>query len=167
MQIALVSAVVLMRCHWPQLLFLALIFFLLQILHEKDYYIWVIWYWESMPYKPIAIIKRCPSLTAVLVLYQLFLTVAVSIAVWSHYSAADQSSQRWVEQWSRKGSYICFCFVFCFWVVFWTVVAVQQPSRRLHRMRLFIYPLTGTEHGSQPSLTIRDRELVSVLEVGI
>ena len=29
------------------------------------------------------------------------------------------------------------------------------------------YPLTGTEHGSQPSLTTRDRELVSVLEVRI
>ena len=27
--------------------------------------------------------------------------------------------------------------------------------------------LTGTEHGSQPSLTTRDRELVSVLEVRI
>ena len=26
------------------------------------------------------------------------------------------------------------------------------------------YPLNGTEHGSQPSLTTRDRELVSVLE---
>ena len=31
----------------------------------------------------------------------------------------------------------------------------------------FFYPLTGTEHGSQPSLTTRDRELVSVLEVRI
>ena len=29
------------------------------------------------------------------------------------------------------------------------------------------YPLTGTEHGSQPSLTTRDRELVSVQEVRI
>ena len=29
------------------------------------------------------------------------------------------------------------------------------------------YPLNGTEHGSQPSLTTRDRELVSVLEVKI
>ena len=31
----------------------------------------------------------------------------------------------------------------------------------------FFYPLNGTEHGSQPSLTTRDRELVSVLEVRI
>ena len=31
----------------------------------------------------------------------------------------------------------------------------------------FFYPLTGTEHGSQPFLTTRDRELVSVLEVKI
>ena len=29
----------------------------------------------------------------------------------------------------------------------------------------FFYPLNGTEHGSQPSLTTRDRDLVSVLEV--
>ena len=57
--------------------------------------------------------------------------------------------------------------LFCFGVVFWTVVAVQRPSRRLHRRRLFHYPLTGTEHGFQPSLTIRDREVVSVLEVKI
>ena len=32
---------------------------------------------------------------------------------------------------------------------------------------LFFYPLTGTEHGSQPRLTTRDKELVSVLEVRI
>ena len=31
----------------------------------------------------------------------------------------------------------------------------------------FFYQLTSTEHGSQPSLTISDRELVSVLEVRI
>ena len=31
----------------------------------------------------------------------------------------------------------------------------------------FFYPLTGTEHGSQPCLTTCDRELVSVLEVRI
>ena len=31
----------------------------------------------------------------------------------------------------------------------------------------FFYPVTGTEHGSQPSLTTCDRELVSVLEVRI
>ena len=31
----------------------------------------------------------------------------------------------------------------------------------------FFYPFTVTEHGSQPSLTTRDRELVSVLEVKI
>ena len=32
-------------------------------------------------------------------------------------------------------------------------------------MRLFRPPLNGTEPGSQPFLTTRDRELVSVLEV--
>ena len=31
----------------------------------------------------------------------------------------------------------------------------------------FCYPLTGTEHSSKPSLTTRDRELVSVLEARI
>ena len=31
-------------------------------------------------------------------------------------------------------------FYFCFWVVFWTVMAVLQPSRRLHRGRLFFLP---------------------------
>ena len=67
-----------------------------------------------------------------------------------------------------KVTVLFFVFVFCFCVVFWTVVAVQRPSRSLHRMRLFFTYLTnGTEHGSQPSLTTRDRELVSVLEVRI
>ena len=55
---------------------------------------------------------------------------------------------------------------FIFSVVFWTVVAVQRPSRRLHR-RDFFHPLNGTEHASPPSLTTRDRELVSVLEIRI
>ena len=55
---------------------------------------------------------------------------------------------------------------FCFGVVFWTVVAVQRPSRRVHRMRLFS-PLNRTEHGSQPSLITSGRELVSLLEVRI
>ena len=58
-----------------------------------------------------------------------------------------------------------YCFSFC--VVYWTVVAVQRPSRWLHRRRLFFHPLNGTEHGSHPSLTTRDRELVSVLAVRI
>ena len=62
---------------------------------------------------------------------------------------------------------LIFVFCFCFWVVFWTDLAVQRPSRRLHRRRLFFYPLAGTELGSQPSLTARDRELVSVLEIRI
>ena len=57
--------------------------------------------------------------------------------------------------------------IFCFWEVFWTVVAVQWPSRRLHHMSLFFPPRNGTEHGSQSSLTTRDRELVSVLEFRI
>ena len=60
---------------------------------------------------------------------------------------------------------VLYLFV-CFWIVFWTVAAVQRPSRRLHRSWLFcFYPLTSTEHGSQPSLTTRDKELVSVLKV--
>ena len=47
-----------------------------------------------------------------------------------------------------------------------SIVAVQRPSRRLHRWDVF-FPLNGTEDGSAPSLTTRDRELVSVLEVRI
>ena len=46
-------------------------------------------------------------------------------------------------------------------------MAVKQPSRKLYRRGLFFYPLTGTELGSHPSLTTRDRERVSVLEVRI
>ena len=70
------------RGHWPLLLVLALkvLFitdFAWEILFDLSY-----WYWESMPYEPIAINERCPSLPAVLVLlYQRFLIVAV--AVWS------------------------------------------------------------------------------------
>ena len=45
------------------------------------------------------------------------------------------------------------------------IVAVQRPSRRLKRMRLSPHPINGKEHGSQPSLATRDRELVFVLEV--
>ena len=46
-------------------------------------------------------------------------------------------------------------------------MAVQRPSQDFTLGDYFFYPLTGTEHGSQPSLTTRDRELVSVLEVRI
>ena len=51
-----------------------------------------------------------------------------------------------------------------FSVILSTVLAVRWPSRRLRRRRLFVNPLSGTEHGSPPSLTTRDRELVAVLE---
>ena len=33
-----------------------------------------------------------------------------------------------------------FNFCFSFRIVFWTIVAVQRPSRRLHRVRLFFIP---------------------------
>ena len=46
-------------------------------------------------------------------------------------------------------------------------MAAQRPSRRLHFSRLFLHTLNGTEHGSLPSLTTSNRELVSVLEVRI
>ena len=55
-------------------------------------------------------------------------------------------------------------FSFNFSIVFWTVVAVQWPSRRLHRRRLFFTHLT-VQSRSPPSTTTLDRELVSVLEV--
>ena len=57
------------------------------------------------------------------------------------------------------------CF-FCFASLL-LAVAVQRPSQRLHRWRLFFRPLNGTENGSPPSLTTLDRELISVLEVRI
>ena len=46
-------------------------------------------------------------------------------------------------------------------------MAVQRPSRRLRIKETFFLPLNGAEHGSPPSLTTHDRELVSVLEVRI
>ena len=57
-------------------------------------------------------------------------------------------------------------FIFVFGS-FSELVAVQRPSRRLYRMRLFFYPLTSREHGSLQYLTTRDRELVFVLELRI
>ena len=48
-----------------------------------------------------------------------------------------------------------------------TSVMSKVFERRLHRTILFFYQLSGTELGSQPPLTTRDRELVSVLEVRI
>ena len=45
---------------------------------------------------------------------------------------------------------------------------VGRVGLRSQRSReTFFHPLNGTEHGSPPSLTTRDRELVSVLEVRI
>ena len=61
----------------------------------------------------------------------------------------------------------CATACFLFLGSFLTVVAVQRPSRRLHRRRLFFYTLAGTELLSQASLTARERELVSVLEIRI
>ena len=46
-------------------------------------------------------------------------------------------------------------------------MAVERPSRRLQSRGLFFLPTTGIELGSKPSVTTRDRELVSVLEVRI
>ena len=56
-----------------------------------------------------------------------------------------------------------FLIVFFFSVVYWTVLAVQRPSREW----IFFHLINGTEHGSPPSLTTSDRELVSVLELRI
>ena len=60
---------------------------------------------------------------------------------------------------------------FCFCVVFRTVVAVQLSSLRFNGQIQdstvwdAFHPLNDTENGPTPSLTTRDRELVSVLEV--
>ena len=60
---------------------------------------------------------------------------------------------------------VCFCFVFGqFSEQLWLLKGQVEDSTAGD---YFFYPLTGTELGSQPSLTTRDRELVSVLEVRI
>ena len=46
-------------------------------------------------------------------------------------------------------------------------MTVQRQNLRLDRIGDFIHSLKGKEHGSPPSLTTRDREQVSVLEVSI
>ena len=60
-----------------------------------------------------------------------------------------------------------FSFCFSFRIVFWTIVAVQGQVEDSTVWDLFLYPPNGTENGSPPSLTTRDRELVSVVEVRI
>ena len=60
-----------------------------------------------------------------------------------------------------------FVFLFLFLESFLNICAVQRPSRRLHLKRLFFLPTYRYGAWVQPSLTTRDRELVSVLEVRI
>ena len=43
----------------------------------------------------------------------------------------------------------------------------MAKSKTPPQKTISFYPLTGTEHGSHPSLTTQDKELVSVLEVRI
>ena len=60
---------------------------------------------------------------------------------------------------------VCFVFVFgWFSEQLWLFNGQVEDSTPGY---YFFYPLTGTEHGSQPFLPTRDRELVSLLEVRI
>ena len=61
--------------------------------------------------------------------------------------------------------YIYIYFVFCFLgSLLWLFNGQVEESTAGD---YFFYPLAGTELGSQPSLTARDRELVFVLEIRI
>ena len=57
-----------------------------------------------------------------------------------------------------------FCFLFLFLGSFLNSCGCSAKSNTSSH-ETFFPRLNGTEHGSQPSLTTRDRELVSVLEV--
>ena len=63
-----------------------------------------------------------------------------------------------------------FTFVFClvlFLDSFLNSCGCSTAKSKTRPKETIFYPLTGTEYGSQPFLTTRDRELVSVLEVRI
>ena len=60
--------------------------------------------------------------------------------------------------------------LFCFWFLgnfLNSCGCSAAKSKTPPQETIFLYPLASTELGSQPSLTARDRELVSVLEVRI
>ena len=59
----------------------------------------------------------------------------------------------------------CFCFLFL--CSFLNCCGCSMAKSKTPAQETFFYPLNGTEHGSQPSLITRDRELVSILEVTI
>ena len=58
-------------------------------------------------------------------------------------------------------------FVFWFLGSFLNSFTCSTAKSKTPPHETFSPPLNGTEHGSQPSLTTRDRELVSLLEVRI
>ena len=102
-------------------------------------------------------------------LYEAY-TLRIMPIIWSIHT----SDHAYYMKHTHFGSYLlygdntlCVWGSFGFWVVFWIVVAVQRPSRRLHRRRLFFLPTYRYRAWVQPSLTARDRELVSALEVRI
>ena len=63
----------------------------------------------------------------------------------------------------KKVHLLFFIFVFC--VVFLNSCGCSTAKLMTPPQETFFHPLNGTEHGSHPSLTTRDRELVTVLEV--
>ena len=58
-------------------------------------------------------------------------------------------------------------FLFCFVGSFLNSCGCSMAKSKTPPQETIFYPLTGTDLGSQPSLTARDRDLVSVLEVRI
>ena len=66
--------------------------------------------------------------------------------------------------------YLLFCFAFVFVLFlgsFLNSCGCSTAKSKTPRQETYFYPLNSTEHWSQPSLTTRDRELVSVVEVRI
>ena len=68
---------------------------------------------------------------------------------------------------NQNCSHICFVFVFLFLSSFQNSCGCSTAKSMTPPQETFFCPLNGTEHRSQPSLTTRDRELVSVLEIRI
>ena len=64
----------------------------------------------------------------------------------------DSYSQRWLQQ----------CFLFLFLCSFLNSCGCSTAPQLWHRRRLFFYPLNGSERGSHPSLTTRDRIIRSI-----
>ena len=81
-----------------------------------------------------------------------------------HNQDNNEKMQVWIG-----GSLKSYTFLVLFWlcVGFLNSCGCSTTKSKTPPQETIFSPLTGTEYGSQPSLTTRDRELVSVLEVRI